>query len=102
MTRHPTSCRSCVPGALRALGLAALLAACACSGLQAQQLSLLGGTMETTDPTYSSYSWQVDYRQHITRNWAASVGPKKDEDPVVAIAERMAHLKTIGKTLGVF
>ena len=73
MTRHPTSCRSCVPGALRALGLAALLAACACSGLQAQQLSLLGGTMETTDPTYSSYSWQVDYRQHITRNWAASV-----------------------------
>ena len=26
MTRHPTSCRSCVPGALRALGLAALQA----------------------------------------------------------------------------
>ena len=45
----------------------------ACLALPGQELTLLGGGMNTGDFKYSSYSWQVDYRQDFTRNVAASV-----------------------------
>ncbi|WP_433703653.1 hypothetical protein [Prescottella equi] len=47
---------------------------------------------------------QIDYeRPRGTRgNWSVAVGPKQDEDPYVEMAARVANLKEIGKTLGVF
>ncbi|NKS41689.1 hypothetical protein GS496_14115 [Rhodococcus hoagii] len=47
---------------------------------------------------------QIDYeRPRGTRgNWSVAVGPKQDEDPLVEMAARVANLKEIGKTLGVF
>ncbi|NKU18342.1 hypothetical protein GS907_07120 [Rhodococcus hoagii] len=47
---------------------------------------------------------QIDYeRPRGTRgNWSVAVGPKEDEDPLVEMAARVANLKEIGKTLGVF
>ncbi|NKV10942.1 hypothetical protein GS909_07150 [Rhodococcus hoagii] len=47
---------------------------------------------------------QIDYeRPRGTRgNWSVAVGPKDDEDPLVEMAARVANLKEIGKTLGVF
>ena len=53
--------------------LAAILLVCAGCPLPAQELSLLGGTMRTADSKYSSYSWQLDYRQDFYKNLAASV-----------------------------
>ncbi|MBM4551512.1 hypothetical protein GS445_17885 [Rhodococcus hoagii] len=47
---------------------------------------------------------QIDYeRPRGTRgNWSVAVGPKEDQDPYVEMAARVANLKEIGKTLGVF
>ncbi|ORL83895.1 hypothetical protein [Prescottella equi] len=47
---------------------------------------------------------QIDYeRPRGTRgNWSVAVGPKEDQDPLVEMAARVANLKEIGKTLGVF
>lgn len=43
------------------------------AGLSAQELTLLGGVMNSTQAEQSSYSWQVDYRQNFHRNFAASI-----------------------------
>jgi hypothetical protein len=39
----------------------------------AQELSLLGGTMSTHDGRFSTYSFQLDYRQNVTRYTAGSI-----------------------------
>jgi hypothetical protein len=46
-----------------------------CAGLQlpAQELTFLGGRMETQNHGDTSYTWQIDYRQDIYRNLAASI-----------------------------
>jgi hypothetical protein len=49
------------------------LLVCACIDLTGQELTLLGGGMNTSDFKHSSYSWQVDYRQNFYRNFAASI-----------------------------
>jgi hypothetical protein len=41
--------------------------------LSAQELTLLGGGMTTTDFDHSSVSWQIDYRQNLTEHLAASI-----------------------------
>jgi hypothetical protein len=47
---------------------------CAGLNLHAQELTILGGDMTiNTDLKRSSYTWQVDYRQDLYRNLAASV-----------------------------
>lgn len=51
----------------------ALLALVTLSCARAQELSLLGGTMSTHDGKFSTYSYQVDYRQNLSRFAAASV-----------------------------
>ena len=45
----------------------------ACTQGRAQELSLLAGSMSTAGFEENSYFWQVDYRQDIYRNFAASV-----------------------------
>ena len=40
---------------------------------RAQELTFLAGSMNTANFNETSYSWQVDYRQDIYRNFAASV-----------------------------
>jgi hypothetical protein len=51
----------------------AFLLACACLDLQAQEFTVLGGTMATTELKQSSYSWQIDYCQDFYKNLAASI-----------------------------
>ena len=51
----------------------AVLLFCTCLNLSGQELSLLGGAMNTAHFESSSYSWQVDYHQDFYRNLAASV-----------------------------
>lgn len=41
--------------------------------LPAQELSFVGGVMNTAKFEESSYTWQVDYRQNLYRNFAASI-----------------------------
>ncbi|OYV00820.1 MAG: hypothetical protein CFE26_23560, partial [Verrucomicrobiales bacterium VVV1] len=41
--------------------------------LPAQELSFVGGVMNTANFAESSYTWQVDYRQNLYRNFAASI-----------------------------
>jgi hypothetical protein len=53
--------------------LASTLFLCASLALSAQELTLLGGALRSTDLTQSSGSWQLDYRQDFHRNFAASV-----------------------------
>jgi hypothetical protein len=40
---------------------------------RAQELSLLAGSMATSNYEETSYTWQVDYRQNFYRNFAGSV-----------------------------
>jgi hypothetical protein len=62
------------PSHSRALWLGAVLVLLgAARSLPAQELSILGGVMDTQDHVDSSYSWQVEYRQDIYRNLAASI-----------------------------
>ena len=58
---------------LQTCRLSALFLLCAGLRLPAQELTLLGGLMNTSGPRQSSYSWQVDYRQDLYRNFAASI-----------------------------
>lgn len=51
----------------------ALLAFAAIARVNAQELSLLGGAMSTRNVRFSTYSWQLDYRQDLTRYFAGSV-----------------------------
>ncbi|MDB6127230.1 MAG: putative exported protein [Verrucomicrobia bacterium] len=51
--------------------LSAVVVLCASHRLAAQELTLLGGTMQTDSE--SSYTFQLDYRQNFTRFAAASV-----------------------------
>jgi hypothetical protein len=53
--------------------LAALVLLGAVLRTQAQELTLLGGILPKTNSQGSSYTWQVDYRQDFTRNFAASI-----------------------------
>lgn len=46
---------------------------CGLLRLSAQELSLLGGVMKTSDNAQSSYAWQVDYRQDFYRFLAGSI-----------------------------
>jgi len=60
----------------RAWKLSALTLFLACAGLNlhAQELTVLYGGMTTnTNFKQSSYSWQIDYRQDLYRNLAASI-----------------------------
>lgn len=41
--------------------------------LPAQELTFLGGVMNTSNLNQTSYTWQVDYRQDLYRNFAASI-----------------------------
>lgn len=41
--------------------------------LEAQELTFLTGAMATRSGGQSSYTWQIDYRQEISRNLAASI-----------------------------
>src|SRR5579859_7548399 len=58
---------------LRAVKLSALFLLCATPHLFAQELTFLGGLLPQTDTERSSYTWQVDYRQNLTQNFAASI-----------------------------
>ena len=42
-------------------------------GLHAQELTFLGGLLPETSSERSTYTWQVDYRQDLYRNFAASI-----------------------------
>ncbi|HXQ81351.1 MAG TPA: hypothetical protein VN775_08570 [Opitutaceae bacterium] len=53
--------------------LSALLLACACLNLHAQELSLLGGTTTQAGVKNSTYSWQIDYRQDFYKYFASSI-----------------------------
>ena len=53
--------------------LSVFLLVSACLNLKAQELTVLGGAMNTSDFQHSSYSWQVDYSQDFYRNLAASI-----------------------------
>jgi hypothetical protein len=50
-----------------------LAALCATINLPAQELSFLPGTMSARDPSATSYSWQIDYRQDFSANLAGSI-----------------------------
>jgi hypothetical protein len=41
--------------------------------MSAQELSLLGGAMSTRDARLSTYTWQIDYQQNLTRYLAGSI-----------------------------
>ena len=58
---------------LRIWKLPALLLLCAGLNVQAQELTFLGGLLPETNLERSSYTWQVDYRQDLYRNFAASI-----------------------------
>lgn len=53
--------------------LSALLLLGAGLNLPAQELTFLGGVMNTSNLNQTSYTWQVDYRQDLFRNFAASI-----------------------------
>ena len=53
--------------------LSVLFLLCACLKLQAQELTLLGGTLSDAKFDRSSLTWQVDYRQNFYRNIAGSI-----------------------------
>ena len=53
--------------------IAALFLLCAGLNLHAQELTFLGGLLPETKNERSSYTWQVDYRQDLYRNFAASI-----------------------------
>jgi hypothetical protein len=61
-----------LPPAVHALlsgwALRTVLFLSAAVGLSAQELTLLGGVMNSAQTEQSSYSWQVDYRQDFHRN----------------------------------
>ena len=58
---------------LRYLPLAAGLLLGPALQLVGQELSYLGGLIPQTASERSSYTWQVDYRQDFTQNFAASI-----------------------------
>jgi hypothetical protein len=58
---------------LQAWRLAALFLLCAGLKLQAQELTFLGGLLPKSNFERSSFTWQVDYRQDLYRNFAASI-----------------------------
>src|SRR5581483_9894693 len=53
--------------------LGAFLLLCAGLELSAQELSFLGGLLPRSNLERSSYTWQVDYRQDLYRNFAGSI-----------------------------
>jgi hypothetical protein len=53
--------------------LFSVLLLCAGINLQAQELSLLGGTATEAAIKNSSYTWQIDYRQDFYENFASSI-----------------------------
>ena len=53
--------------------LSVLFLLCAGLKLQAQELTILGGLLPKTNFARSSFTWQVDYRQDLYRNFAASI-----------------------------
>jgi hypothetical protein len=57
----------------RSWRLAALVLLCASPKISAQELTLLGGLLPKTNAQGSSVTWQVDYRQDLFRNFAASI-----------------------------
>ncbi len=58
---------------LRTWKLSALLLLCAGLNLHAQELTFLGGLLPRSSLERSSFTWQVDYRQDLYRNFAASI-----------------------------
>ncbi len=53
--------------------LLSLFPICASFSLNAQELSLMGGTTTQTGVENSSYTWQIDYRQDFFENFASSL-----------------------------
>ena len=53
--------------------LSVLFLLCAGLKLQAQELTILGGVLPKTNFERSSFTWQVDYRQDLYRNFAGSI-----------------------------
>ena len=60
------------PDAMSGWMLSILLLGCACTGLQAQELTALYGRMLTNDGRHSSFTYQVDYVQDFYKFLAAS------------------------------
>jgi hypothetical protein len=58
---------------LRILKLSALCLFCAGLKLPAQELTLLGGFVNNSNFAKKSYTWQLDYRQDLYRNFAGSI-----------------------------
>jgi hypothetical protein len=58
---------------LRIWKLSALFLFCAGLNLQAQELTFLGGLLPKSNLDRSSFTWQVDYRQDLYRNFAGSI-----------------------------
>jgi hypothetical protein len=56
-----------------AAGLLVLLLLGSARPLAAQELTFLGGLLPKSDTERSSYTWQVDYRQVVFENFAASI-----------------------------
>jgi hypothetical protein len=46
---------------------------CACIELRAQELTMLGGALSNSNLNRSNFTWQVDYRQDLYRNFAGSI-----------------------------
>jgi hypothetical protein len=53
--------------------LSALFMLCAGVSLHGQELTFLGGLLPETSSERSSYTWQIDYRQDLYRNFATSI-----------------------------
>jgi hypothetical protein len=53
--------------------LLVLILSCACTGLRAQELSVLVGKTGTESFQHSSYAWQLDYRQDLYEYLASSI-----------------------------
>jgi len=68
-----TAFRSCPIQINRLLSWVLLGLLCAAVRLPAQELTFLTGTMSTHETSQSSYSWQIDYRQNFSANFAASI-----------------------------
>src|SRR5512142_296456 len=62
-----------VKNALRTSTFAALFVMCAGPTLKAQELTVLGGFLPETSGERSTFTWQVDYRQDLHRNFASSI-----------------------------
>jgi hypothetical protein len=62
-----------MPSLKTAAKLLGLVLLCTAPAMEAQELSLLGGTTASSGFRRSSYTWQIDYRQDFYENFASSI-----------------------------